>query len=541
VVTVAGLLLVTPGNRPPGTDSAAQAAPEVQDENVDHNIVVQITSPRPGERLCGLVEITGYAADRRSPGGSGLNEHDIQIYLNDSADPWNLFDRALGGRDSPEAAAALGPQFDKAGFWDAWETCSFPEAPYRLTVWASSLVTPGARNFASVDVYVESCGEGETLVRPAPGSIHTERLTEPGLSDRVFDPIYADFAAGVTVRCTETNVGCLYGIVFRALPGPGGPLTNSDYRFAVDPNDGTWSLVYESWTDSEYHWIVDWTPASAIRRGIVANRVAVLAQGDWLRMFVNGQQVGETRGVRQPWGTLGVFAYTDNVGSRAVEVQFINLLVTTPGPVQELATLSSDEAGALALVRQQLPPTTAVPQPPTPPVMAAPRTQPGATAAQQETVSGGSWQYRVLSASRRRTVTLSYLGREERARGVWLIVAVRVKNLDSLPVGIDARDFELSDGSGSRYGTPFLAVPYAQFSYPQQVRLRNTRLPCLSGDYFPPDLEATVYLVWDVPPSAAGLQLLLTQARTSIGLAPGPVQEEPGAVWAGGLRGCDDR
>src|SRR5438132_634602 len=84
------------------------------------------------ERLRGRVEIVGYAADRRSPSGSGLNERDIQIYVNDSSDPWNLFDFALAGRDSPEAAAALGPGYSQTGFWDAWETCTFPEGPYRL-------------------------------------------------------------------------------------------------------------------------------------------------------------------------------------------------------------------------------------------------------------------------------------------------------------------------------------------------------------------------------------------------------------------------
>ena len=57
----------------------AHAAPTPQ---VDDSVVVQITSPTRGQQAQGLVEIRGYAADTRSTSGSGLNESDIQIWLN---------------------------------------------------------------------------------------------------------------------------------------------------------------------------------------------------------------------------------------------------------------------------------------------------------------------------------------------------------------------------------------------------------------------------------------------------------------------------
>src|SRR5579883_3020843 len=113
------LLLVGAGY-PVGVTRAAPAG------QVDPNVVVQITSPQPGQQLQGQVEIAGYAADQRSPSGSGLNERDIRLYLNDASDEQNLVDYAAAGLDSPSAAAALGPRFAQVGFGDTWQTCAFP-------------------------------------------------------------------------------------------------------------------------------------------------------------------------------------------------------------------------------------------------------------------------------------------------------------------------------------------------------------------------------------------------------------------------------
>ncbi|HZR98721.1 MAG TPA: hypothetical protein VFE37_08445 [Chloroflexota bacterium] len=322
-----------------GTDTrpgALLASPAAQ---IDPAVVVQITNPRPGQHLTGRVEITGYAADQRSPDGSGLNERDIQLYVNDSSDPWNIFDYAVGGEPSPDAAAALGPRFSQAGFWDAWETCTFPEGPYKLIVWVSSLVTPGARNVASVDVYVDACQPG-TVVSQAEfeseaGGVFTMRLSGPETRQYLFDPIYADFAAGIDARCTNAAVDCSYGLQFRELPGPGGSRTNSYYRFTVDPTDGTFMLGYSPPGDDPIVPVVPWTSSPTIAQGTAANHLAVIVQGNWLRLFINGQQVGEARDERRPWGQIGFVAGTSESG-RVVEATFDNFLVSTPGPAELL-------------------------------------------------------------------------------------------------------------------------------------------------------------------------------------------------------------
>jgi hypothetical protein len=343
---LAAVALVTPraAAAPPPTPMADPTA------QIDPNIVVQIISPRPGERLRGRVEIEGYAADVRSTTGSGLNERDVQLFLNDSNDQSNLFDFALAGRDSPQAVAALGPTFDKAGFWDAWETCSFPEAPYKLIVWVSSLVNAGARNFASVDVYVEGCPQGELLsapdlaTQPGGAAIH---VTGPGVRGYSLDPIYADFAAGIDARCPRVEVDCRYGFDFRELPGPGGVRTNSYYRFAVDPVDGTFSLGYSPPGDDPIVSILPVTESAAIRRGTATNRLGIIAQGDWLRLFVNGRQVGEARDDRRPWGQIGWVAASTSTG-RAVDVLFDRFVVSTPGPAESLAALFPSEGAPAA-------------------------------------------------------------------------------------------------------------------------------------------------------------------------------------------------
>src|SRR5262245_31204405 len=58
---------------PAHAPASLPAAPAGQ---ADGNLIVEITSPRPGERLRGRVEITGYAADRRSATGTGINGRD---------------------------------------------------------------------------------------------------------------------------------------------------------------------------------------------------------------------------------------------------------------------------------------------------------------------------------------------------------------------------------------------------------------------------------------------------------------------------------
>jgi hypothetical protein len=308
----------------------------------DENVVVQITSPRPGERLRGPVEITGYALDRRSSDGAGLNERDVQIFLTDSA-PRNLFTYGETGRDSPQAATDFGPQFRRAGFRADWHTCAFAPGPYRLVVWVSSVATPGARNSASLDVELEPCAPGQVVYTDdfaaRPGGVSRLIREERGWTSSGLAPtgIFADAAMGIDARCVQAEQGCTSGLTFRRLPGPAGPASDSLYRFGVDPVAGTVGLEYYPPGEAAERlvWLLSPTPSAAIRPGTATNRLGVIAQGESLRLFVNGEQVGEVQHADRPWGRFA-WSLGQTSPEGTVVAEYDNLVISTPGPLELL-------------------------------------------------------------------------------------------------------------------------------------------------------------------------------------------------------------
>jgi hypothetical protein len=145
------------------------AQPVGQDGPMDDSLVVRITSPRAGEHVRGAVVITGYAADRRSQVGSGLNERDIQVWLNDASNPANLLGYAAPSLDVPADIASVGPVVP-VGFARVWDSCAVTPGPYELVVWVSSLARSGARNATSVDLVVDACDGATPTPAAAPSS-----------------------------------------------------------------------------------------------------------------------------------------------------------------------------------------------------------------------------------------------------------------------------------------------------------------------------------------------------------------------------------
>jgi hypothetical protein len=342
-------------------DPAAHAAPSSQ---ADPNVVVQLTSPRPGQRVRGPVEIAGYAVDRRSPSGAGIEPRNLRIYLNDPSDERNLLRHARGGQDSSAAATALEPRFRQSGFSESWDTCAFPAGSYKLIVVAASQVVAGAGNVRGVDVIVEPCPPGETLVQAelsAQPDLATIRLDAPGI-DRVdlAGRVLGDFAVGLDARCTQPDIDCGYALNFRRPVGPGGVSAPSHYDFYVNPMVGSFLVYYwpaEMSTQSMVP-LVPITLTPAIRQGTATNRLAVIAQGDRLRFFVNGQQVAEVQDSHLSWGVIGWTADTRAAGVTA-EARFANLVVSTVGPLDALAPVlvsaESPAAGTLGVVAPTAP------------------------------------------------------------------------------------------------------------------------------------------------------------------------------------------
>lgn len=335
-VVLAALLLAS---LPP----VAQAWPTRQ---LDPNIVVRIADLEPGQHVRGRHVLRGYAADRRSPDGPGLNPDDIQIYVNDtslSPDLWNLADFADANQENPAAAAELGARFARAGFVRTLELCSFPTGPQTITVWVSSQIAPGARNYATVNVYVDPCDEGTVMRREGSRTITVQDASR-------YTPttgVYRDFAVGVDARCPE-EANCRVGLNFRRVPGPGNGFTNSYYRFSIHPRDGQFALSY--WPGGEGQRgvaMIPFTTASLIRRGTATNRLAVIAQGDWIRLFVNGHKLGEVRDDRRGWGHIDPNAEVHGTDHELV-VAFENFVVSTPGQPQLLEAVGAPQVIASA-------------------------------------------------------------------------------------------------------------------------------------------------------------------------------------------------
>jgi hypothetical protein len=331
--------LVAPASVP------TQAAPAAQ---WDDNLTVELAQPQPRARLRGPVWIEGYALDRRGADGSGLNERDVQVYLGDWSDPRHLLDYAPAELIHADAARTLGVppawQSRAAHFTTAWESCAFPPGRYTLTIIVSSLATPGARNMTQREVEIEPCAAGAVLDEVdyswMPGGALTVAVERQ--EERTFYAarVFADFAMGLDARCTPGGAGCRYALYFREQPGPRSARTNGDYRFSVDPTAGTFGLEFRPPGGDPLRGteLLPPTPSPAIRRGTAINRLAVVARGPTLELFVNGEQVGQVQDERGRWGRLGWVTLPSAAGQPA-EAQFRDLVIAVPGPRESLRSV----------------------------------------------------------------------------------------------------------------------------------------------------------------------------------------------------------
>jgi hypothetical protein len=324
------------------------AAPAGQSD--DDNIVVAFSSPRWRQAVRGIVTIAGHAVDLRATRGSGLNEDDIQVYLDDSTDPRNLLYYPLTERGMRSSEAAeYRPPGERMEFLFDWETCTFPSGPHTLIVWVSSLTVPGARRYATVDFTILPCPAAEVLEPDKfPSDTMTARVdpadrTEPH-RDHLFHTAFplANYVVGGDARCLRPGLDCRVGIVFRMQYGPETPQSarsaiDSGYLFYVDPIAGTFQLEYQPPGAGPERRIplIGPTASAAIRRGTAFNRLAVIADGPQLRLFVNGEAVGGVTSDHARWGGLG-YAYATRERDLPVDMEFGNFVIATVGPVEAL-------------------------------------------------------------------------------------------------------------------------------------------------------------------------------------------------------------
>ncbi len=129
-------------------------------------------------------------------------------------------------------------------------------------------------------------------------------------------------------------------------------------------------------------------------------------------------------------------------------------------------------------------------------------------AALDETVVSGNWQYTVTTVARQPTLEWNSLSAPEQARGVWLVLHVRVENTGSARAPLHPTDFQGQDAAGTVYPVDErLSAYYSAFH----------RLSMPAGVY-PPHVAVEVGLVCDVDPAATGWQLQIAGASRAVAL-----------------------
>ena len=305
------------------------------------DVEVEITNPQPGQRLQGRIDVAGYVSATRTSSERELTEGDVRLYLNDPTDDAKLIGYGMVAQPGSEPTVEPAAPLTRVDFSARWATCTFAPGPYRLIAAVSDPASGATRWLASVDVAVEPCA-ADALASDLPLAISPLDATRVGLagpapSGRWLDPILGDFAAGIDARCGAAAVGCRPAIDFRALPRAGSAELEAGYRFTIDVDSGSFMLGYAA-AGGPMVPILPWTVSPAIQPGTATNRLAVLVEGSQLRLFINGQPVGEARDERRRWGRIGWTAETHG-DEAAVAVEFSQAVVTLSGPADSLSAL----------------------------------------------------------------------------------------------------------------------------------------------------------------------------------------------------------
>ena len=99
------------------------------------------------------------------------------------------------------------------------------------------------------------------------------------------------------------------------------------------------------------------------------------------------------------------------------------------------------------------------------------------------------------------TITWSSVGNTSKAVGTWLVIQVELKNTGTQNFGVNGPDFSVLSG----------AVHYDVSSDLGAISYSSLKGGANLGGQVPPGVTATYYLVFDIAPNAANLQLRFNQ------------------------------
>jgi hypothetical protein len=145
-----------------------------------------------------------------------------------------------------------------------------------------------------------------------------------------------DFAYEADVRKTAGDAGdTLYpgGIVFRSDVAPGQRVPRNYYQF-VAVRDGQY-MMGKRVNGGAFEQLVEWRSSRAFRTGYGTwNTLKVVAEGNRLRLYANDQLLTTVRDSSFDCGHVGVFAIDAASSTPADTVQFDNVHLYVPPPIE---------------------------------------------------------------------------------------------------------------------------------------------------------------------------------------------------------------
>ncbi len=97
-------------------------------------VLAPIEHPNAGAVVSGTVSLSGYAIDRRSPSGTGVDL--VHIYLDGPYGAGTIIGGATYGLDRTDIAAQYGERFGPSGWELAWDTAGLAPGVHRLYLYA---------------------------------------------------------------------------------------------------------------------------------------------------------------------------------------------------------------------------------------------------------------------------------------------------------------------------------------------------------------------------------------------------------------------
>jgi hypothetical protein len=138
-------------------------------------------------------------------------------------------------------------------------------------------------------------------------------------------PVIEDFYLEATYNPGDCTGLDRYGLIARA------PDANHGYLFGLTC-DGNYAL--RDWDGETFRMVKIWTPSAAIHQGPnQTNRLGLLADGDSLALFVNGERLAELEDSAYAKGAIGLFVGSVNTPGSTVtvsEIAYWDLSPDTP-------------------------------------------------------------------------------------------------------------------------------------------------------------------------------------------------------------------